>query len=284
MSLTAIPDGFNPTVGGSLDLRSLTAIPDGFNPTVGGSLYLMSLTAIPDGFNPTVGGNLDLSALTAIPDGFNPTVGGDLYLSALTAIPDGFNPTVGGDLYLSALTAIPDGFNPTVGGYLELKNSSKYIGATVNEVKVNRNYFWDKDGKRYAIIDGIFCEIITEKSQTINGEEYKIYGAARINKDVSFIIVNCNDIYAHAETLHKAIEDLQFKIQAERFKKEPILPDTVITMNHYRIITGACELGCKSWMKENNITTDSISAQQLLPMLEKTNAYGFQKFKQLYKA
>lgn len=31
--------------GGSLDLRSLTSIPDGFNPTVGGSLYLGSLTA-----------------------------------------------------------------------------------------------------------------------------------------------------------------------------------------------------------------------------------------------
>lgn len=28
------------TVGGSLDLRGLTSIPEGFNPTVGGSLYL----------------------------------------------------------------------------------------------------------------------------------------------------------------------------------------------------------------------------------------------------
>ncbi|MGV6830344.1 MAG: hypothetical protein ACWA5P_02120, partial [bacterium] len=30
-SLTSIPEGFNPTVGGSLDLRSLTSIPEGFN-------------------------------------------------------------------------------------------------------------------------------------------------------------------------------------------------------------------------------------------------------------
>ncbi|MBO7217728.1 MAG: hypothetical protein J6V50_03410, partial [Clostridia bacterium] len=58
-----------------LDLSSLTSIPEGFNPTVGGSLDLSSLTSIPEGFNPTVGGWLDLSSLTSIPEGFNPTVG-----------------------------------------------------------------------------------------------------------------------------------------------------------------------------------------------------------------
>ncbi|HYD90467.1 MAG TPA: hypothetical protein VEA37_03145, partial [Flavobacterium sp.] len=44
-----IPEGFNPTVGGYLYLRSLTSIPEGFNPTVGGYLYLSSLTSIPEG-------------------------------------------------------------------------------------------------------------------------------------------------------------------------------------------------------------------------------------------
>ena len=72
------------------------------------SLYLNSLTSIPDGFNPTVGGYLDLSSLTSIPDGFNPTVAGWLDLSSLTSIPEGFNPTVGGSLYLSSLTSIPE--------------------------------------------------------------------------------------------------------------------------------------------------------------------------------
>ncbi len=51
-------------IPGNLDLRSLTTIPDGFNPTVGGWLDLSSLTTIPDGFNPTVGGDLDLRSLT----------------------------------------------------------------------------------------------------------------------------------------------------------------------------------------------------------------------------
>jgi hypothetical protein len=47
--VTSIPEGFNPTVGGYLDLRSLTSIPEGFNPTVGGYLDLRSVTSIPEG-------------------------------------------------------------------------------------------------------------------------------------------------------------------------------------------------------------------------------------------
>jgi len=88
-------------------------------------LYLSGLTSIPEGFNPTVGGSLYLSGLTSIPEGFNPTVGGSLYLSGLTSIPEGFNPTVGGYLDLSGLTSIPEGFNPTVGGYLDLRYNLK---------------------------------------------------------------------------------------------------------------------------------------------------------------
>jgi len=77
-------------------------------------------------------------------------------LSSLTSIPEGFNPTVGGDLYLRSLTSIPEGFNPTVGGYLDLGSQSKYIGA-----KIKRDFFWNKDGKRYAWIDGLFSEILS---------------------------------------------------------------------------------------------------------------------------
>ena len=38
-----VVDG-NITIPGPLDLNSLTSIPEGFNPTVGGSLYLNSVT------------------------------------------------------------------------------------------------------------------------------------------------------------------------------------------------------------------------------------------------
>jgi hypothetical protein len=34
-------------------------------------------------------------------------------------------------------------------------------------------------------------------------------------------------------------------------------------------------------MQQNEIKKDKITAEELLPILEKTNAYGFQRFKQL---
>jgi len=97
----------------TLYLDSLTSIPKGFNPVVGGDLYLDSLTSIPKGFNPEVGGNLWLDSLTSIPKGFNPIVRIDLSLNRLTSIPEGFNPEVKGNLYLDSLTEIPENWNPT---------------------------------------------------------------------------------------------------------------------------------------------------------------------------
>ena len=76
------------------------------------TLYLSQLPEIPEGFNPKVGGDLDLRDLTSIPEGFNPEVGGSLYLINLTSIPKGFNPKVGRDLVLNGLIEIPENFNP----------------------------------------------------------------------------------------------------------------------------------------------------------------------------
>jgi len=231
----------------------------------------------------TVGGYLYLRSVTSLPDGFNPTVGGYLDLGSVTSLPDGFNPTVGGDLYLGSVTSLPDGFNPTVGGYLFTKNSRKKIGANVERPKINKNFFWKKN-KTYARIDGIFCEILIEKES----KGYAIYSAKKVNKEEYFFIANKDSFCAHGKDLKTAIKDLEFKIVAEKLKKEPIKKDTVFSIMYYRTLTGACEMGCKSWMQSNNIPlTDkegnetTIKAVDLLPLLKKSNAYGYDKFKSL---
>jgi hypothetical protein len=231
-----------------------------------------------------VGGYLDLGSVTTLPDGFNPTVGGYLDLRSVTTLPDGFNPTVGGYLDLRSVTTLPDGFNPTVGGYLYWKNNSKKIGKNVRPVprpRINKNFFWEKNNKKYAMVDGIFCEIISEKQQTISEETITVFSAKKVNKEESFFIVKKDDYCAHGEDLRKAFEDVKFKVVAEKLKNEPINPDTEITINHYRLITGACEMGVKNWMEQNNIKVESIMAKDLMPILKKSNAYGFEKFKTL---
>src|SRR3990167_6552344 len=207
-SLTSIPEGFNPTVGGYLYLGSLTSIPEGFNPTVGGSLSLGSLTSIPEGFNPTVGGYLYLGSLTSIPEGFNPTVGGSLDLGSLTSIPEGFNPTVGGSLDLGSLTSIPEGFNPTVGGYLDL---GSLTSAEKAKVKVNKNV----DGLRlkislniearfnlrgFSIADGILGRILSKKTGVLKIEKVG-------KKETLSVVSDGNGNFSHGETIKQARED-----------------------------------------------------------------------------
>ena len=170
---------------------------------------------------------------------------------------------------LSSLTSIPEGFNPTVGGYLGLRSGSKYIGSNVDT-----NIFWDNG---HALIDDIFCKIISER----NIDNNKILHAKYIGRDETFYIAKQDNFYAHGKDLHKAIEDLKFKIISEKLKNEPINKDTIIDIKYYRLITGACEFGVKQWIESNNISKESYRADELLPILEKTNAYGVDKFKSL---
>ena len=100
---------------------------------------------------------------------------------------------------------------------------------------------------------------------------------------------------AHGDTIKKAVGDLQFKIVAEKLKHEPINPDTKLTVKYYRLLTGACDFGCRSWMQANGIPFDIVqnngveetvekkpmNAKELLPILVKTNAWGVEKFKSL---
>jgi hypothetical protein len=96
---------------------------------------------------------------------------------------------------------------------------------------------------------------------------------------------------AHGDTLKLAVSDLQFKLVAEKLKNEPIHEDTEITVMHYRTITGACDSGCRDFMHRNEIPykieggrtveVAPIKAKDLLPILQKSDAYGYQKFSSL---
>ena len=64
------------------------------------NLLLVSLTSIPEGFDPVVGGILNLNSLTSISEGFSPVVGGKLLLGSLTEIPENWNPINVDDIYI----------------------------------------------------------------------------------------------------------------------------------------------------------------------------------------
>jgi hypothetical protein len=278
LSLTEIPEGFNPTVGRNLDLESLKEIPKGFNPTVGWNLYLNSLTEIPEGFNPTVGRNLDLESLTEIPKGFNPTVGWNLYLNSLTEIPEGFNPTVGITLYLNSLTEIPKGFNPTVGGDLFL-NSLKQIPEGFNrsdyEDKNISLFEWDNHIK----CDNRFSEVISKK-----GNVWKLKD---ICKDkIYYLVTDGNGNYAHGDTIKEAKDDLIYKISNRDVSQYQNIDlnkkfsfTECITM--YRSITGSCSTGVRNFIETNGIKKQSYSVNDIIGITK--NNYGNESFNKFFK-
>jgi hypothetical protein len=62
----------------------------------------------------------------------------------------------------------------------------------------------------------------------------------------------------------------------------------IITVNHYRLVTGACEAGVKDWMsrvfnddERANVLDNGIKAVDLMPILKRNSAYGFDRFKAL---
>jgi len=277
-NLTSIPKGFNPTVGGYLYLSNLTSIPKGFNPTVGGGLYLRSLTSIPKGFNPIVGGDFDLRSLTSIPEDFNPTVGGYLDLSNLTSIPEGFNPTVGGGLGLSNLTSIPKGFNPTVGGYLDLSNLTSIPGGLGN--KEIGMLSWE-NGK-YIQVDGIFSEVVNKKKN--------IYVVKSIGKpEISYIVSDGKGTWSHGVTIKQAKADLIYKftnIDVSKLKELDINNKMEFSqaVSCYRSITKSCISGTKRFIEIHDIdNSKKYSVLDVIRITKENNGYGNETFSRFFE-
>lgn len=128
---------------------------------------------------------------------------------------------IGGSLDLRRVTSLPQGFNPTVGGDLYLGSSHQYVGLTINSQisKPTKNFTWKKYGKKFALIDNIFCEILNEKTNNIGSEKMHVYSAKKIAKKDTFFIVNKNSYWAHGQDIKKAVEDLNFKIATDKIKK-----------------------------------------------------------------
>ena len=182
------------------------------------------------------------------------TINGSLYLRSLTSADKDFlkSTTINGSLYLRSLTSADKDI---------LNNNVKKLERGYNK-KLN-----------YCFFDNILSKV-KSVSKKIGMTIYETHFGFIAQKD---------EYAAHGKDVKKAIEDLRFKIISEKLKNEPIKKDTIIDVKYYRLITGACEQGCNSFINANGLKKESYKASELLPILEKNNAYGLSKFKTLIK-
>ena len=206
---------------------------------------------------------------------------GNLSWGNVTELPKGINVKAGGDIYLSSLTTMPEGCTLTAGGYIYL-SSGKIKGNPPGNIPKLKNPFLTWQDGKYIMVDGVFTEVISK--------DKNVWKVKKLLTSKEFYLVSGGGFYAHGDTIEKAKEDLRFKRMAEKLKNEPIKPDTIVTMNHYRLITGSCQFGVDEWMKNNipakdlkNTREKGIKAKDLFPILKKTGAYGLSNFEKLYQ-
>ena len=194
------------------------------------------------------------------------TVGGYLYINSDAKL-DNLT-TVGGDLYINSDAKLDN--LTTVGCDLYINSNVKLEAAFVKDLKwksVDRNLFIIESTKSKA-------DITIYKGYNAKGVKDNI-----IKKEDCYV-AECGKFFAHGKSMKKAVEDLQFKLISEKLKNEPINKDTVIDIKYYRLVTGACEFGVKSFIESNGLK-ESYKACELLPILESKHAYGVEKFKSL---
>jgi len=213
----------------------------------------------------TINGYLDLSSLTTADKDFlkDTTINGYLDLSSLTTADKDFlkDTTINGSLDLSSLT--------TADTYHTVKNNPSELEVGYNE-----------KGK-YCFFDGILSKVL--KVSEKNG--FTIY------KTPFEYVVQKGDLTAHAKTVKQGIIDVNFKAHVAELKHKKLSMDDVVSVELYRAITGACYGGIESWMKANDVPlkikdgkpqlAKKLKVKDVYAILEKTNAYGFERFKEL---
>ena len=145
------------------------------------------------------------------------------------------------------------------------------------------NILFFKDGK-YISADGMFVEVVNKRKN--------IYLVKNVNtKKEFYFITDGKFTHSHGDSLKTCKRDFEFKVISEKLKKEPITKDTLFTVQYYRLVTGACDFGVRQWLDSNKIAYEIVDgktiekkpmkANELLPILRKSNAYGLQQIEKL---
>jgi hypothetical protein len=268
------------TINGGLYLNSLQAADKDFlkDTTINGYLYLDSLKAADKDFlkDTTINGYLYLASLKAADKDFlkDTTINGGLYLNSLKAADKDFlkDTTINGGLSLDSLQAADKDFlkDTTINGGLSLDSlqAADRVILRSNVKQLQRGY---NAKKGYCYFDGILTKVTSVSTK--NG--YTIY-----TTPIGYVAEK-GEYTAHAKSIKEAISDIAYKEMQEQMAKEPLSMESDVNVERYRAITGACKEGVRMWMQSNGVDVESIKVKDLLPLLEKTSAYGVDKFKSL---
>jgi hypothetical protein len=168
-----------------------------------------------------------------------------------------------------------------------VKKNGKFIPVggkadIVDGKKIKANAWYIVEGGEWVEVDysdGIFSRVLSTK----NG----VKKVKTDNNEILFIASDANGNHAHGETIKRAVEELAFKTASrdvEQYRNMPLTTKkTPAEWSFvYRVITGACTSGTKSFMESRG----KLKAKYTLAeIIEQTNgAFGSDKFKEVVGA
>ena len=259
-----------------LDHNSLVSLPENLRFENGGHVWLdyNNLTSLSEGIKFENGGHvwLDCNSITSLPDNLKFENGGDVWLehNSLTSLPNNLKFENGGSVKLNNnnLTALPTN--------IKFRNrGSIYLGGNTT------NIFRYQD-KVVEVIDEtttltlsskIMKGLTIKKTCRFCGDNFKgmheiIY---RAQKD---------DLSAHGASVKEAVEDLEFKGLRRDLPAivEDIKARGYVTVQDYRLLTGACREGIRMFLEEKGVKEDRMSIVVALELTK--GSYGHEDFKE----
>jgi hypothetical protein len=177
-----------------------------------------------------------------------------------------------GNVWLDNLEELSEGtvFNNSEDVYLYNLNNKKIIYK-------NHEYL-------VKVVDGWTMLITSEK----NLNEFKIYKGFFFrggDLKVPCYIAEKDGYFAHGSSMKKAIEDCNFKYLQEHLDKDDLIKQIKekgsVTIQDYRLLTGACQLGVNKFLSEKGITGDSLTIDQVIELTK--GAYGGNVFREYFE-
>jgi prefoldin subunit 5 len=266
------------SVGGDLSINANAKLDAPALTSVGGYLYINA--------------NAKLDALTS--------VGGYLYINANAKLDAPALTSVGGYLYINANAKL-DALT-SVGGGLSINANAKLDALTSvgGDLSINANAKLDAPAHMkkndpeaparcralllssfaaagFSFADGILARIVSKR-----GPVSRVVVCGQT--EVSYLVTD-GEAFSHGKTLAEARDGLLFKIG----KRDPSefrgwTLDKVVSkrdaIRAYRVITGACEGGVRSWMEQRQ-TPEEITVGDIIKLTN--GAYGAEAFKNFFE-
>nr|WP_299067097.1 hypothetical protein [uncultured Allomuricauda sp.] len=137
-----------------------------------------------------------------------------------------------------------------------------------------------KGNQSIRMVDGIAT--VLRKKRNIDG--FQVSEGKFFNRNKKCYVATKGDFSAHGGSLREAIDDVNFKYLQENQSVEEIVSEVkekgVMNVGHFRLITGACRMGCKNFLDQKGIKETELPLKKPLKLLE--GQFGWGRIQELF--